>query len=157
MATIKQLRFAQNIIEGMPPSQAYKKAGYACKNPETIAVEAQRLLKNPSISPIIQTAQAKATETATWNRTVAIERLQRVNDAAYAAVNNGNLTSRGAAGVFFGSLDRLNALLGIVAEDPNAASLARAEEILGTIKSVITDDTLRESNTDDQGILHIEV
>lgn len=64
--TAKQQKFANNIIAGLDPSEAYRAAGYKCDklSPKAISVEAQRVKKNPSVALAIERGQQKATERA---------------------------------------------------------------------------------------------
>jgi hypothetical protein len=89
MPTNKQIKFANGIIAGMNPTEAYRAAGYAATNSATAAVEAQRLLSNPNVSPIIQAGKEEARARAVWSRREAIERAQVINDKAYNELING--------------------------------------------------------------------
>lgn len=66
--TSKQLKFVEEICKGASPSQAYISA-YNPKNSgkETIAVEAQKLLKHPKISLIIDENKKKLQEKITYS------------------------------------------------------------------------------------------
>lgn len=88
MPTSKQRKFALGIIEGMNPSEAYKAAGYKASNPKTVAVEAQKLLKSPNVSLIVNEGKEQAMADAVWSRKVAIERAQAVQDRAYNQLMN---------------------------------------------------------------------
>ena len=64
--TAKQRSFADRIIEGMDPSEAYHASAYKSDNmtPKAISVEAQRVLQNPSVALAIEEGRQKATERA---------------------------------------------------------------------------------------------
>lgn len=108
--TPKQERFAQGIISGLNPSEAYRQAGYKAGNAATVATEAQRLLNNPHISPIIEQGRREAMTNAVWNRTTAIERLQTVNDKLYKKIADDEDMSRDTLRAFFDSTKLLNDL-----------------------------------------------
>lgn len=115
--TPKQQAFANAIVEGRNPSEAYRLA-YSCNrmSAAAISVEAQKLLKNPKISLVVEDAKAQAAENAKWSRQKAVERLQRVNDYTYSQITKHGLVSPQIASAFFNSLDRLNALCDVEAE-----------------------------------------
>lgn len=112
MATItpKQEAFARGIISGLNPSEAYKAAGYKVGNSATVATEAQRLLHNPNITPIIEAGRREAMTNAVWNRSIAIERLQTVNDKLYKQIEEGEDMSSATLRAFFDSTKLLNDL-----------------------------------------------
>lgn len=109
--TSRQLAFANAIIEGKNPSDAYR-AAYSCEgmSPTSIAREAQRVLKNPNVSPIIATGREQAKQAALWSRKTAIERLADVNAISYKALKKDGFKTASIASTFFQSLDRLNEL-----------------------------------------------
>lgn len=117
--TPKQQAFANAIIYGMNPSEAYKTAGYSCAKMSAASIkkEAQKLLNHPNISPTIENATREATEKAVWCREIAIERLQTVNDEAYRIIKNKaaekDYIAKDAASAFMESLDRLNKLCNV--------------------------------------------
>ena len=57
--TPKQQKFVDNIVSGKNPSEAYRQAYNTSANNNTIAKEAQNILKNPNITPIIEQKKAK--------------------------------------------------------------------------------------------------
>lgn len=122
MATPKQKAFADAIISGLNPSEAYIEAGYSSNmRPASIKREAQKLLKNPNIAPLIEKGQKEATKAAiearTWSLELAIERLTSINERAYKHLIKSGFISRDALNAFFNSLDRLNDLSGVNARD----------------------------------------
>ena len=125
-ATPKQRAFARAIVEGMNPSEAYIEAyGAVGSKPETVAVEAQRLMKNPNVSPIIERGREEAARAASWSLATALERLSEANQTAFEAMREQGPTKE-VMGAFFGSLDRLNRLSGV---DRQASDLASAEAL----------------------------
>ena len=109
--TPKQAAFANAIVSGASPSEAYR-AAYDCGKMSAASVsrEANRLLSHPKIAPIVEKGKKEAARTAAWSREMAIERLQGVNAASYARVmrtGSENGFQRADSEAFFGSLDRL--------------------------------------------------
>lgn len=121
MLTAKQEAFANAVIAGASPVEAYREAGYSQRMSRAAqSVEAQKLLANPKISLKIEEARAEATEYALWSRETAIERLQGVNDASYSHLVETGPEGRldgPAVRAFMESLDKLNELCG-VGRDP---------------------------------------
>lgn len=60
--TPKQQKFVDNIVSGKNPSEAYRKAYNTSANNNTIAKEAQNILKNPNVTPIIEQKKAQIEE-----------------------------------------------------------------------------------------------
>lgn len=116
-ATPKQRAFAEAIVAGLNPSEAYRAAGYSPRmSAASVAREAQRLLSHPNVSPIVERGRRRASEGAEWSRAKAIERLGAINDAAYGAlvaIAAGERFDNAARGAFFDSLDRLNELTAV--------------------------------------------
>ena len=112
MATItpKQEKFARGIISGLNPSEAYRAAGYKAANSATVATEAQRLMNNPHISPIIEEGKQAAMTSAVWSRRIALERVQAVNDALYQKIAEEGDISRDTLKGFLDSTAMLNDL-----------------------------------------------
>lgn len=117
MLTAKQEAFANAIIAGASPVEAYREAGYSQRMSKAAqSVEAQKLLANPKIALKIETARAEAAENALWSREAAIERLQMLNDVSYsrlAKTGAENGLQRPDLSAFLESLDRLNDLCGV--------------------------------------------
>ena len=117
MLTAKQEAFANAVIAGASPVEAYRKAGYSQRMSKAAqSVEAQKLLANPKIALKIETARAEAAENALWSRETAIERLQTLNDVSYsrlAKTGAENGLQRPDVSAFLESLDRLNDLCGV--------------------------------------------
>lgn len=108
--TPKQEAFARGIISGLNPSEAYRAAGYTAKNSATVATEAQRLMNNPHIAPIIEQGRQEAMTKAVWSRTIALERVQAVNDALYKKITDEGEMSRDTLRAFLDSAAMLNDL-----------------------------------------------
>ena len=123
--TPKQNKFANAIIAGASPVEAYREAGYSQRMSKAAqAVAAQKLLHHPNISVMIEEGKTEAARMAVWSREKAIERLQAVNDAAYTRIMNKGAESRlerAEALTFMESLDRLNGLCNVAAESVDAA------------------------------------
>jgi len=81
-ATVKQQRFAELILAGATPSDAYRGSYNTQGKPETVAVEASRLLRNPNVALIIQQGRDEAMKAATCTRMGLLARLEAVNRAA---------------------------------------------------------------------------
>lgn len=112
--TSKQLAFADAIVSGANPSEAYR-AAYSCgrMSASSVAREAQRLMSNPKIAPIIDKGRRAAARRAAWSRETAIERLEAVNAVSYSRMMETgpqNGFQRADSMAFFGSLDRLRAM-----------------------------------------------
>ena len=76
--TPKQLEFANAIVSGAAPSEAYRQAYRADgMSSASVAREAQRLLSNPVIAPIVEEGRREAAEAAKWSLIKALERLQQ--------------------------------------------------------------------------------
>lgn len=123
MLTAKQEAFANAVIAGASPVEAYREAGYSQQMSKAAqSVQAQKLLKKPNIALKIETARAEAAENALWSRETAIERLQTLNDVSYsrlAETGPENGLRRPDVSAFLESLDRLNDLCGV--DGPEAA------------------------------------
>ncbi len=76
--TPKQEAFVREYLKTGNANEAYRRA-YDAENmsPEAINVEAQRLLKHPTISLRLRTLEAKAAQRAVLDKTWVIERLMR--------------------------------------------------------------------------------
>lgn len=113
--TPKQLEFANAIVSGAAPSEAYRQAYRADgMSSASVAREAQRLLSNPVIAPIVEEGRREAAEAAKWSLRKSLERLQAVNDRCYAELLEGmdGTALRG----FTDTLDRLNELADVKRE-----------------------------------------
>lgn len=111
--TPKQHKFAAGIVAGLNPSEAYRAAGYAAKNPDTVAHEAQRLLNNPHISLIVEQGKKEAMTKAIWTRRRAMEQLRAINDQLFREITERRDLSSPTLRAYFDSCDRLNALADI--------------------------------------------
>ena len=106
--TAKQRRFAEGVISGLNPSEAYRAAGYSAANPATVAVEAQRLMNHPNISPIIEDGRNQAMSDAIWSRSLSLERMRAVNDAMFEAITENGCTDAGTVKAFLETSARLD-------------------------------------------------
>lgn len=109
--TPKQIAFANAVVSGASPSEAYR-AAYDCAGMSAASVsrEANRLLSHPKIAPIIEKGEREAARSAVWSREMAIERLQSVNAVSYARMMETGPErgfQRADSAAFFDSLDRL--------------------------------------------------
>lgn len=66
MLTVKQEKFAQNIIAGLSQADAYRSAGYNCKKMSNNAIwcEASKLMDNPKVSQRVQELQKQMEDEA---------------------------------------------------------------------------------------------
>jgi phage terminase small subunit len=112
--TSKQHAFANAVISGLNYSDAYRSA-YDCKNsnPATVARRANELLNNSQIAALIAEGKSAITDKVVWSRTMALERLLAVNNAAYIELTKKGVRSRETNSAFFNSLDRLNELFNV--------------------------------------------
>lgn len=125
--TPKQRAFANAIVSGMNPSEAYAHAGYSTRgSAATVAREAQRLLSHPTISLIIERGREDAAKEAQWSRRTALERLFAVNSIAYSDIRRNGLTSSLAASSFFKSTELLNGM--VQSEGDNAVHIVLGVE-----------------------------
>ena len=82
--TAKQARFAELVVMGCSLSDAYRGAYDASgSKPETVAVEASRLIRNPNIALTVERGRARALDAAVVTRSTLVERMERVNKAAF--------------------------------------------------------------------------
>lgn len=109
--TAKQQRFANNMIAGMSPSEAYKDA-YDARNMSAanISTEASRLQRHPKIAPLLEQAQRKSSEKALWTLEKAQERLLTVNDSALAEIKRNGFKVPHAVHGFMDTTRELNKL-----------------------------------------------
>lgn len=110
--TPKQRRFAQEIVAGANPSNAYRVAyessGMTAKS---VSSEASKLLQHPEIARTIREGEQAALNESVWNRQEAISRLQSINLRCFQAVLSADgVPEKSALTGFFESLDRLNSL-----------------------------------------------
>lgn len=117
--TPKRQLFAEKIIAGLNPSEAYRAAGYSCArmSDNAVAVEAQKLLANPNISLMIEQGRKAAAEAVQWTLDKAVERTLRVKDQAYDEIDRyGFVEKSPGPKAFFDSIDRLNKYTGVERE-----------------------------------------
>ena len=82
--TAKQSRFVELVVMGASPSDAYRGAFDTQAKPETIAVEAWRLLhRNPKIAQMVEDAKREAMSDAITTRSTLLERMEQVNRRAF--------------------------------------------------------------------------
>lgn len=86
--TPKQQKFVDNIISGKNPSEAYRKAYNTSANNNTIAKEAQNILNNPKISPIIEQKKAEIEEELKYT---AKDSFLNLSFAQEKAIESGNI------------------------------------------------------------------
>lgn len=122
MTTPKQRAFAARIIEGANPSEAYRDAYRANGMSEaSIAREAQRVLRNPNVTPIVEKGIQESMQAAAWCRAEAVERLERVNQRCFERLDTDTDTlDKTALNGFLESIDRLNALCFVALEVEDA-------------------------------------
>ena len=80
----------------------------------SVAREAQRLLSNPVIAPIVEEGRREAAEAAKWSLRKALERLQAVNDRCFEELLE-SMDGTALRG-FTDTLDRLNELADVKRE-----------------------------------------
>lgn len=86
--TPKQEKFVEGIVSGKNPSEAYRQAYNTSANNNTIAKEAQNILKNPNIAPIIEQKKAKIEEELIYT---AKDSFLNLNFAQDKAIEQGNI------------------------------------------------------------------
>lgn len=86
--TPKQEKFVEGIVSGKNPSEAYRQAYNTSANNNTIAKEAQKILKNPNITPIIEQKKAKIEEELIYT---AKDSFLNLNFAQEKAIESGNI------------------------------------------------------------------
>lgn len=86
--TPKQEKFVEGIVSGKNPSEAYRQAYNTSANNNTIAKEAQNILKNPNIAPIIEQKKAKIEEELIYT---AKDSFLNLNFAQEKAIEQGNI------------------------------------------------------------------
>lgn len=114
--TPKQLKFAEAIVSGLDPLEAYEAAGYKVGNRATASREAQRLMNHPTIAPIIEDGRRRAMNDAIWTRSLELERMRVVNDQAMMKIEEGDISAN-TVKVFMETCDRLHAMTGLTLED----------------------------------------
>lgn len=86
--TPKQEKFVEGIVSGKNPSEAYRQAYNTSANNNTIAKEAQNILKNPNIAPIIEQKKAKIEEELIYTAKDSFANLSFAQDKA---IEQGNI------------------------------------------------------------------
>lgn len=74
--TPKQLAFANAILDGKGPSEAYKAAGYWQGSSKVVSVKAQGLLKTPAVADYIAVGRRKTANRAQMTRDDKLARLE---------------------------------------------------------------------------------
>lgn len=125
--TAKQTAFADAIIAGMSPSEAYRAAGYSCNmSAASLSREAHRIRQHPTIERMVAAARAKAARRAQWSLDKAVERAQALNDTAYSEVRQlGIVRGSQAWRALMDSTEALNRYTGVdrVIENAGAKSI----------------------------------
>ena len=138
--TPKQRKFAERIVAGDSPSEAYR-AAYNAKrmSKHAISTEANKLLKHPAVSLFIEDGRREAAKHAVWSREMAMERLQAVNDAAFhGLVDEGSKARTGR--LFIDTVDRLNDMT------EAAPDYQRRKELELSVSAAILVDSSRVDN-----------
>ena len=116
--TPKRRAFARALIEGSNPSEAYR-AAYATDgmSAKSVANEAHKLMSDPDISRMVREGEEKAMAESIWNRALAIERLERLNERCYSILMaNENSIDRDALNGFTATAQTLNELCNVKSE-----------------------------------------
>lgn len=125
--TAKQTAFADAIIAGMAPSEAYRAAGYSCNmSAASLSREAHKIRQHPTVERMVAKARAKAARRAQWTLDKAVERAQALNDAAYSEVRQlGIIQGSQAWRALMDSTDALNRYTGVDREIEKAGEECR--------------------------------
>lgn len=127
--TPKRKRFARAIVEGANPSEAYR-AAYATDgmSAKSVANEAHKLLSDPDISRMVREGEEKAMAESIWNRALAIERLERLNERCYSILMaNENSIDRDALNGFMTTATMLNEMCFVDVEVADARASFKAD------------------------------
>lgn len=82
--TIKQERFAQEYVATGNASEAYRRAYDTHGSPETVAIEAHRLVRHPKVAPRIEQLRAEISVLSDYDRGRLAVELQETRLAALA-------------------------------------------------------------------------
>ena len=127
--TPKRKRFARAIVEGANPSEAYR-AAYATDgmSAKSVANEAHKLMSDPDISRMVREGEEKAMAESIWNRALAIERLERLNERCYSVLMaNENSIDRDALNGFMTTATMLNEMCFVDVEVADARASFKAD------------------------------
>lgn len=127
--TPKRKRFARAIVEGANPSEAYR-AAYATDgmSAKSVANEAHKLMSDPDISRMVREGEEKAMAESIWNRALAIERLERLNERCYSVLMaNENSIDRDALNGFMTTATMLNEVCFVDVEVADARASFKAD------------------------------
>lgn len=127
--TPKRKRFARAIVEGANPSEAYR-AAYATDgmSAKSVANEAHKLMSDPDISRMVRDGEEKAMAESIWNRALAIERLERLNERCYSVLMaNENSIDRDALNGFMTTATMLNEMCFVDVEVADARASFKAD------------------------------
>lgn len=127
--TPKRKRFARAIVEGANPSEAYRSA-YATDgmSAKSVANEAHKLMSDPDISRMVRDGEEKAMAESIWNRALAIERLERLNERCYSVLMaNENSIDRDALNGFMTTATMLNEVCFVDVEVADARASFKAD------------------------------
>ena len=95
----KQLHFAELILSGVQPNNAYIQAGYKVKNLNVARVAASRLLTNVTVREYLNRSKKEITKTYELNRGVLLETLMKIamgeiDEEKAVTIMSGNGTSK---------------------------------------------------------------
>lgn len=127
--TPKRRAFARALIEGSNPSEAYR-AAYATDgmSAKSVANEAHKLMSDPDISRMVREGEEKAMAESIWNRALAIERLERLNERCYSVLMaNENSIDRDALNGFMTTATMLNEMCFVDVEVADARASFKAD------------------------------
>lgn len=127
--TPKRRAFARALIEGSNPSEAYR-AAYATDgmSAKSVANEAHKLMSDPDISRMVREGEEKAMAESIWNRALAIERLERLNERCYSILMaNENSIDRDALNGFMTTATMLNEVCFVDVETADARASFKAD------------------------------
>lgn len=148
--TPKRKRFARAIVEGANPSEAYR-AAYATDgmSAKSVANEAHKLMSDPDISRMVREGEENAMAESIWNRALAIERLERLNERCYSVLMaNENSIDRDALNGFMETTRELDTLCNVsaeVAEDYQTRFQTKEKLIEAARRSQIASDAQFEA------------
>ena len=127
--TPKRRAFTRALIEGSNPSEAYRLAySTAGMSAKSIANEANKLMSDPDISRMVREGEEKAMAESIWNRALAIERLERLNERCYSVLMaNENSIDRDALNGFMTTATMLNEVCFVDVEVADARASFKAD------------------------------
>ena len=128
--TPKQRKFAECIVSGMNPSEAYREAYDATRMRDaTVAVEAQKTLSIGKVSKLIEEGRKSALSASAWTFSKMEQQLEHMNAELFGMLEDEGF-SRPVFSAWLQTVDRLNRVNGTVSEADRrrdeAADAARA-------------------------------